>query len=140
MYTEEKKGWYVIGRLAQMVERPLRMQEVLGSIPRSSNRNTGTAFGERPLCPHETSWRRRRMRLRFSIVSVPSESGSLCALIHYILHEKIQSCVCASPMSSCLNVSSIFQQRDEVIKDCRRLSKWVYIMMQKEIHVDVVST
>src|SRR5699024_8852556 len=69
-------------------------------------------------------------------LSVPSESGSLCALIHYVLHEKIQSCVCASPMSSCLNVSSISQQRDEVIKDCRRLSKWVYIMMQKEIHVD----
>src|SRR5699024_7101031 len=77
---------------------------------------------------------------RTSQVSVPSESGSLCALIHYVLHEKIQSCVCASPMSSCLNVSSISQQRDEVIKDCRRLSKWVYIMMQKEIHVDVVST
>src|SRR5690625_3663318 len=60
-----------------------------------------------------------------SMVSVPSEWGSLCALIHYVLHEKIQSCVCASPMSSCLNVSSISQQRDEVIKDCRRLRRWV---------------
>src|SRR5699024_285436 len=28
-------------------------------------------------------------------------------------------------MSSCLNVSSISQQRDEVIKDCRRLRRWV---------------
>src|SRR5699024_11010661 len=57
--------------------------------------------------------------------SVPSEWGSLFALIHYVLHEKIQSCVCASPTSSCLNVSSISQQRDGVIKDRRRLRRWV---------------
>src|SRR5690625_1129640 len=66
-------------------------------------------------------------------VSVPSEWGSLCALIHYILQEKIQKCKCASPMSSCLNVFSIPQSilRDEVIKDCRRLTDGSYLLCIK---------
>src|SRR5699024_920248 len=38
-------------------------------------------------------------------------------------------------MSMCARVSvrSISQQRDEVIKDCRRLRKWVYVVMRKKI-------